>query len=71
MDVSVKDGERRECERARARRESAGGTTDCHWMTPYAGMNRIRFYGTLSACARRGQAPRSPAKSRDPFSSRK
>jgi len=32
-------------------------------MTPYAGMNRIRFYGTLSACARRGQAPRSPAKS--------
>ena len=26
-------------------------------------MNRIRFYGTLSACTRRGQAPRSTAKS--------
>jgi len=32
-------------------------------MTPYAGANRIRFYGTLSACTRRGQAPRSTAKS--------
>src|SRR6185312_1751342 len=28
-------------------------------LTPYAGTNRIRFYGTLSACALRGQAPRS------------
>jgi circadian clock protein KaiB len=34
-------------------------------MTPYAGTNRIRFYGTLSACALSGQAPRSTAKSSD------
>ena len=31
-------------------------------LTPYAGTNRIRFYGTLSACALCGQAPRSIVK---------
>ena len=34
-------------------------------MTPYAGANRIRFYGTLSACTLCGQAPRSSVESSD------
>src|SRR5436853_7489526 len=50
---------------ARAPRERAVVTTDGIGLTPYAGANRIRFYGTLSACARRGQAPRSKEKSKE------
>src|SRR4051812_14966981 len=34
-------------------------------VTPYAGTRRIRFNGTLSACAICGQAPRSQEESRE------
>src|SRR5689334_5892432 len=45
-----------------ARGASAPTNSKLSWMTPYAGANRIRFYGTLAACTLCGPAPRSPRK---------
>src|SRR5438270_3792375 len=48
--------------RSRPRSAAAPTTAGIACLTPYAGTNRIRFYGTLSACAPCGQAPRSAGK---------